>query len=74
MCTFLPNYVLDHSLGQAFGAAKAAYGPMTPMTLRVAEVLTATLLPAASLLIIQPLEMLRDRLAGDKGTGETRKY
>jgi len=71
--TLLPNLVLDSALGHVFNSLKAAYA-VTPLTLRCAEVLTATLLPAASLLILQPLEMARIRLATDKTTGDSKKY
>jgi solute carrier family 25 (adenine nucleotide translocator) protein 4/5/6/31 len=70
---FLPNLILDNALGHVFNTVKAAYA-VTPLSLRWAEVLTATLLPAASLLIVEPLEMARIRLAGDKTTGEAKKY
>ena len=63
--TFLPNLILDNALGNAFDVLKAAHAT-TPLSLRWAEVLTAALLPAASLLILQPLEMARIRLAADR--------
>ena len=58
----MPNVLLDIVLQHAFiEKLKLIY----PNHIRYTELFSAVVLPTASLLLVQPLEMIRTRLAAD---------
>ena len=63
---FFPNFILDASLNQYFSKL-THYPPVFQLGFGLFS-------SAASLFLIQPLEVARCRLAADKTTGRNKKY